>query len=542
MNTSGRLRLADLHWPLIIVATLIALLGVYNLHSAAAARDADLYLTQATWMGIAAAGIILFLVVDYRVTESFAYPLFSIVVVLLVAVLTQGRAAKGAERWLQIGPMGFQPSELAKLATVFCLSRYFSQRMISGGYTIGSLVRPLNPSRPLAVVLGLGLFWSNPWLADPVGQLARFLRRSLGVSVAPPSDLLWFRALVLLGICGAAAVAILAVTRSERRTALLSPWPQSRRKRLIGLTLVAATAALAAVVWYWRAPVLADPFGVAIQQLVNGAAEGGPYASPRSSIVLRLVLALGAALYLGASVAHLRRGVSSLADVVVAPVDLLFLPAGLILVQPDLGTAGIVVLIGVTMMLVVGVRLRSLIILGVFGAMVATVGWFGILKDYQKRRIITFIDPEHDTQGAGWNAVQSMIAVGSGRWVGKGHKGGTQTQLSFLPEQHTDFAFSVWAEEQGFLGSAFVVLLYLALIAIALSIAADAREHYGGLLATGAAAILMWQALINISMVIGLFPVVGITLPLFSYGGSSVLTIGAALGILLNVHLRRRVH
>jgi rod shape determining protein RodA len=156
--------------------------------------------------------------------------------------------------------------------------------------------------------------------------------------------------------------------------------------------------------------------------------------------------------------------------------------------------------------------------------------------------VLTFLDPEQDTRGAGWNAVQSMIAVGSGRWTGKGHKGGPQTQLKFLPEQHTDFAFSVWGEEQGFLGSAFLAFLYLALILIALNIASNAREHYGGLLATGATAIILWQALINMAMVIGLFPVVGITLPLFSYGGTSVMTVLGAVGILLNVHWRRRTH
>jgi rod shape determining protein RodA len=170
------------------------------------------------------------------------------------------------------------------------------------------------------------------------------------------------------------------------------------------------------------------------------------------------------------------------------------------------------------------------------------VGWFGILKDYQKRRILTFIDPEHDLKGAGWNAVQSMIAVGSGKWTGKGHLEGTQTQLSFLPEQHTDFAFSVWAEEQGFMGCMLLLGLYLLLLVLALAIAAEAREAYGSLLATGVAAMILWQAVINIGMVIGVFPVVGMTLPLFSYGGSSLLTVMFGVGMLLNIHLRRRAH
>jgi len=124
--------------------------------------------------------------------------------------------------------------------------------------------------------------------------------------------------------------------------------------------------------------------------------------------------------------------------------------------------------------------------------------------------------------------------------LGKGHKEGTQTQLSFLPEQHTDFAFSVWAEEQGFVGCALLLALYLVMLLMAFAIAADARETYGALLATGVAALLMWQSLINVGMVIGVAPVVGMTLPLFSYGGSSIITTLLGLGLLLNVHWRRR--
>lgn len=538
-----RLRLADLHWPLILVVSLIALLGVYNLHSAAAAsHDPDLYLTQAAWLGLAAAAVALSLFVDYRVTESIAYPFFAIILLLLLLVLTQGRVAKGAARWLHLGPFGFQPSEFAKLAVVFCLARYFSQRMVPGGYSLGSLLRPLNPSRPLAALVALGLFWSNPWLTDPFGQLARLLHTRLGGVAPSPADLWWFRALLVLVLVAFTALTIVAVLRLERRSELLNPWSAGRRRRLIAGVVILGSAFAALVAWQWRAPVVRDPFGVAIAHLVAGAAPGGPYEDLEAGLGLRLPLLLAALAYVAASLLRLRQGVSSLSDVLLAPIDLLLVPAALVLIQPDLGTAGVVILIGGTMMLVVGVRLRSLVLLAVFGAMVAGVGWFGILKDYQKRRILTFIDPEHDTQGAGWNAVQSMIAVGSGRWIGKGHKGGTQTQLSFLPEQHTDFAFSVWAEEQGFLGSAFVVLLYLALIVMALSIAAEAREHYGGLLATGAAAIILWQALINTSMVIGAFPVVGIPLPLFSYGGSSILTVMVAVGVLLNVHRYRRAH
>ncbi|MBN1960066.1 MAG: rod shape-determining protein RodA [Deltaproteobacteria bacterium] len=542
MKPHGQLRLSELHWPLVITVVLIALLGVYNLHSAAAARDSQLYAMQAMWMGIGAIVAAFFLFLDYRFTERLAYPFFTIIIFLLLAVLGQGHHAKGAVRWLRIGPVNFQPSEFAKLAAVFCLSRYFHTRIMPDGYTIGSLVRPFNLSRPLAVIAALIIGWKNLWLTDPLGQLARFLRSTIGVNPKEAGDLLWFRIFILFSIASAVAFTIILIIRRERSDALLNPWPPTRRKRLITLTSVIGMLLVILTIWYWKSPWLRDPLSVIVLNLVKNAAPLGQYAKPNPGYTLRVILVIAAAIYLLAALLHLRHGVTNIIDMVVAPVDLMFVPPLLILVQPDLGTAGIVILISASIMLIVGIRLRSLVILGIFGIVIATIGWAGILKDYQKRRVITFMDPEHDKQGAGWNAVQSMIAVGSGQWTGKGHKGGTQTQLSFLPEQHTDFAFSVWGEEQGFLGSSLLVVLYLLVAFFGFSIAADAREHYGGLLAAGATAIILWQALINMSMVIGLFPVVGITLPLFSYGGTSVVTVMLAVGILLNVHWRRRVH
>jgi len=247
-----------------------------------------------------------------------------------------------------------------------------------------------------------------------------------------------------------------------------------------------------------------------------------------------------AAAYMGASLVAVRGSGRSPIDLLIAPIDLLALPALLVLVEPDLGTAGVILLIGFSMVLVVGVRLRTQIILGLLGALVAAVAWFGVLEDYQKRRVLTFLNPEHDIKGAGWNAVQSMIAVGSGRWWGKGHMEGTQNLLSFLPEQHTDFAFSVWAEEQGFLGCILVLALYLAVLVMGLSVAASARDLYGSLVTVGFCAIILWQTLINVGMVIGIFPVVGLPLPLFSYGGSSLFTTMLGLGVLLNVYFRRQ--
>lgn len=534
-------RWAAIHWPLIAVVVSIAALGIYNLHSAAAARDPTLYLTQLAWVAV---GLVLAAIVmapDYRVTESLAYVAYAVVCLLLVAVLVQGKTAGGAQRWLAIGPATFQPSEIAKLAIVFCLARYYSHRIHvhDGGYSFGALFRPLNPSRPLTVIVMLALWWTNPWLVDPIGEMARFIHTR---PLVPPGDLLWLRIGLILAIIGIGVGGVLAIRALERQRELLDPWPEGRRRRLIALVILLCLALGGFLALLWSHPVLRDPFGVALAVLHAGAAPGGAFAEIDPGYGLRVILVLVTIAYAVASALSVRLGEGATVDLIIAPIDLLILPAMLVLVEPDLGTAGILILIGFTIILVVGVRLRSLLIMGVLGAAVAAVAWFGVLKDYQKRRILTFIDPEQDIKGAGWNAVQSMIAVGSGKWWGKGHMDGTQSQLSFLPEQHTDFAFSVWAEEQGFVGCLIVLALYLAFLIIAFSIAANARDTYGSLLAVGVAAIVLWQAVINVGMVIGMMPVVGLTLPLFSYGGSSLLTVMIGVGILLNVHWHRRAH
>jgi rod shape determining protein RodA len=166
------------------------------------------------------------------------------------------------------------------------------------------------------------------------------------------------------------------------------------------------------------------------------------------------------------------------------------------------------------------------------------IGW-AFLKPYQKRRIWTFLDPDLDPLGSGYHVIQSKIAIGSGRFWGKGYLKGTQNRLDFLPAQHTDFAFSVFAEEWGFWGCVILMALYFGLIFVSLRTVARARDRLGAMLAAGVVAVLFWQAAINIAMVTGLLPVVGIPLPFFSYGGSSLVTTLLGLGLLLNVSSRR---
>lgn len=221
------------------------------------------------------------------------------------------------------------------------------------------------------------------------------------------------------------------------------------------------------------------------------------------------------------------------------PVALLVGPPGiLILLQPDLGTALLLGFVALSLVLLAGLRLRWLVIAVALVAPVLPPIW-GHLKPYQQKRILTFIDPQADPLGAGYHVIQSEIAIGSGGWSGKGYLEGTQNHLNFLPEQHTDFIFAVFAEEWGFVGACALLLLYLALIGRGLVVASRAKDNFGMLVAFGVVAVVFWQVFINIGMASGMLPVVGITLPMFSYGGSSLLAIMMGLGVLLNVNMRR---
>lgn len=215
------------------------------------------------------------------------------------------------------------------------------------------------------------------------------------------------------------------------------------------------------------------------------------------------------------------------------------LPFYMIVRQPDLGTAMFLVLLFATITLFVGVG-RKLILWSVVGGMaLAPVAWLFVLKAYQKERILTFLDPDRDPLGTGYHIIQSIIAIGSGSLWGKGFLKGTQTQLKFLPEQQTDFAFSVFAEEWGFLGVVVLIVIFLALLLWGLQIARNSRDLPGTLLAFGVTMFVFWGIFINIGMVLGLFPVVGIPLPLISYGGSSLVVLLMGAGLLMNVSMRR---
>ncbi len=364
--TPQRKLFAHFPWHIALVVMGICAIGIWNLASASRSAHAPVWISQMAWMGGGALVALAAMLVDNRAFQRLAWVFYGVVILLLLAVLVKGRYVMGARRWLTVGSVNFQPSELAKLAVTLALAR-------------------------------------------------------------------WFHG------------------------------DAEKRKDGYGL------------------------FGLAI------------------------------------------------------PLGITLLPAALILKQPDLGTGLIVVAIGCTMILFAKVRWKTLALL-VGVAVGGAVLVYPHLKPYQKKRVETFFNPEADALGAGYHATQSMIAVGSGLGLGMGWGQGTQTYLSFLPEQHTDFIFSVWAEEHGFVGCLLLLALYFALVTGAIDIAGNARDRFGHFLAVGITAMLFWHVFINIGMVIGVLPVVGVTLPLMSYGGSSVIAVYMGIGLLANVGMRRFVN
>lgn len=222
----------------------------------------------------------------------------------------------------------------------------------------------------------------------------------------------------------------------------------------------------------------------------------------------------------------------------VRPFLMMLVPFGLIVKQPDLGTAMLILAISASMTLFVRIERKALVLIVSLCISVIPVVWM-FLKGYQKQRILTFLDPDRDPLGAGYHIIQSKIAIGSGMITGKGFLKGTQNVLSFLPEHHTDFILSVLAEEWGFVGTGMIILIYLLLIIWGLNIAHSCRDSFGIILSVGITSMLFWQVFINIAMVMGLMPVVGVPLPLISYGGSSVVTTIIGIGILININMRR---
>lgn len=351
-------------WTLLLTAALISCLGVLNIYSTTfpyAGSGTPLFVKQAYWLLLGMGLIVLILSFDYRTFIRYAYPFYTFCLFLLLLVMFIGRTTSGSQRWLSVGLLSFQPSELMKVGLILGLTRFFT-----------------------------------------------------------------------------------------------SHEPQQE----------------------YRLRELAVPF------------------------------------------------------------FLLFVPVLLVFKQPDLGTGVLLGLIFASILAFVGLSRKTWLFLTCVCGGAAPVLWH-FLKDYQKTRLMTFLNPDLDPLKTGYHITQSKIAVGSGGLWGKGFLRGTQSQLHFIPEQHTDFVFSVWAEEWGFAGAFIVLFLLLLLISRGLKIANTSKDRSGAILAIGISALLFWQTFVNVGMVIGILPVVGVPLPLFSYGGTSVLTTLIGMGIMMNISMRR---
>ena len=352
---------ASVDWPLIVTILAICAIGLVNLYSAThGTRHASKFDQQLRWMFVGTIAFVVATVLDYRALIRLAWIGLGIAIVALLVVDLVGRGAKGSERWIQIGALGGQPSELAKLAVILLLARLVQE-------------------------------WS---------------------AVKPT----------------------------------------------------------------WKA------------------------LAPRIGLVL--------------------------------------LPVILIALQPDLGSASLLMLI----MLSIGfLAARDLwpMVYALFMIFLAIPVLWETMHDYQQTRVTCFLDPSDDPNGACWHTRQSIFAVGSGKIIGKGFGEGIQNRFDFLPEHWTDFPFSVWAEEWGFAGSIVLLALFVFLTIWILNVAVNARDHAGAVLCVGVAAMTFWHVVVNVAMVLGLAPVVGVTLPFVSYGGSSLLTFFLSMGLVASVSLRR---
>lgn len=358
---SLREKLARLAWPLVALVVLLGLVGYALLYSAGGGSHTPWALRHGIRLFVMTVLAVAVAVVDIRQLFRLAYPIYGVVLVLLVAVAIVGEISKGAQRWIDIGIVQLQPSELMKLALVLALARYFHAAYL-----------------------------------DEV-----------------------------------------------RRPLFLVP-----------------------------------------------------------------------------------------------PVLMILLPVGLVLKQPDLGTAGMLGMVGTAMLFLGGMALWKFVAAGALAGAALPIAW-SQLHDYQRQRVFTFLDPEADPLGAGYHIIQSKIAIGSGGLWGRGYLQGSQAQLSFLPEKHTDFAFTMLAEETGFLGALAVLVLVLAITLAGMAVALRAESHFARLLAAGVTCNFALYSIVNVAMVTGLIPVVGVPMPLVSYGGTAMLTVMLGLGLVLNAQVNR---
>ncbi len=350
----------------------------------------------------------------------------------------------------------------------------------------------------------------------------------------------WLFVLVALLICSVGIATLFSAAGGN-----LYPWAYKQIIHLLIGIFAMFVIALTDIRFWFKFSYLAYLFGVGLLVLVAVAGVEGGLGARRwlniggfrfqPSELMKVFLVLALARYYHSIHENKIQKLHSL----IIPLLLIGLSAGFVLKQPNLGTATIMVGMSCIVIFMGGVSWKKFAIAGVLGLMMIPVLW-GQMHNYQKQRVYTFFDPESDPLGSGYNIIQSKIAIGSGGVSGKGYMNGTQSQLNFVPERQTDFIFSIVAEEFGFIGSMAVLGLYALLIFMGILIASNSASGFGRLMSYGIMTILFLHVFINTGMVMGILPVVGVPLPLLSYGGSSMISTLAGLGFVLNAHIHRR--
>jgi rod shape determining protein RodA len=350
-----------------------------------------------------------------------------------------------------------------------------------------------------------------------------------------------WRILFLVAAIGIFAVVILYSAAGGK----MQPWALNHAVRF-SIFMGAAVAIAQIPLSFWLriayplyAVVLIALLGVEVIGGIAGGSQrwldlGFIRLQPSELMKLAIVIALARFYH------FLPRGYASRFAGIWPPLLLIGLPFALVILQPDLGTGLMIVAGGLTMMFLGGLPLRWFIIPGVAG-LAALPLVYNLLHDYQKRRVMIFLDPSADPLGAGYHITQSKIAIGSGGLTGKGFLEGSQSHLQYLPEQHTDFVFATMAEEWGLVGGAALLIAYGILLNWGIRVGLETRNQFGRLLAVGLSMTIFFYVLINAMMVMGLAPVVGIPFPLVSYGGSAMMTVMIALGIIIGVYRQRKL-
>jgi rod shape determining protein RodA len=345
--------------------------------------------------------------------------------------------------------------------------------------------------------------------------------------------------ILVITICGLGAVALYSAAEGQ-----FDRWADKHVLRFSVLFLGMIIIAFIHIkYWYWLSyPLWIVGFGLLLFVEIMGQVGMGAqrwinlgFMNLQPSELMKIAVIMAMARYyhdIGTDYARRYRAL-------VFPALIMGLPTGLVMMQPDLGTALMIGMGGIAVMFLAGVRARLFI--GGIIAMSAIVplAYYYVLKDYQRGRVDTFLDPSRDPMGAGYHVTQSKIAIGSGGFDGKGFLEGTQSRLNFLPEKHTDFIFTLWAEEHGFLGGVLLVVLYFATFAFGVIYAIQSRHIFAKLLVLGLTTNLSLYVMINTGMVMGVLPVVGVPLPLVSYGGSAMLAALICYGLIISARIHR---